>query len=59
MLAIYGLPVGLLAAGVLIERIGFSNTVTLYAGIGLACVLLIAAHWRADLWPVQAPANAR
>ena len=59
MLAIYGLPVGLLVAGVLIERIGFSNTVTLYAGIGLACVLLIAAHWRADLWPVQAPANAR
>ena len=59
MLAIYGLPVGLLVAGALIERIGFSNTVTLYAGIGLACVLLIAAHWRADLWPVQAPANAR
>lgn len=59
MLAIYGLPVGLLAAGVLIERIGFSSTVTLYAGVGLACVLLIAAHWRADLWPVQAPANAR
>jgi predicted MFS family arabinose efflux permease len=59
MLAIYGLPVGLLAAGVLIERIGFGNTVTLYAGVGLACVLLIAAHWRADLWPVQAPANAR
>lgn len=59
MLAIYGLPVGLLAAGVLIDRIGFSATVTLYAGVGLACVLLIAAYWRADLWPAQAPANAR
>jgi predicted MFS family arabinose efflux permease len=59
MLAIYGLPVGLLAAGVLIEWIGFSATVTLYAGVGLASVLLIAAHWRADLWPLQAPANAR
>ena len=59
MLAIYGLPVGLLAAGALIDRIGFSDTVTLYAGVGLACVLLIALRWRADLWPVQAPANAR
>jgi predicted MFS family arabinose efflux permease len=59
MLAIYGLPVGLLAAGALIDRIGFSATVTLYAGVGLFCVLLIAAHWRAELWPVQAPANAR
>jgi predicted MFS family arabinose efflux permease len=59
MLAIYGLPVGLLAAGALIEWIGFSATVTLYAGVGLASVMLIAAYWRADLWPLQAPANAR
>ena len=34
MLAIYSLPLGLLAAGVLIERIGFSATATLYASVG-------------------------
>ncbi len=39
MLAIYSLPLGLLAAGALIERIGFSATATLYASVGLACTL--------------------
>ena len=34
MLAIYSLPLGLLAAGALIERIGFSATATLYAAVG-------------------------
>ena len=37
MLAIYTLPVGLLVAGALIERIGFAATATLYAVVGLAC----------------------
>ena len=50
MLAIYSLPLGLLAAGVLIERIGFSATATLYAGLGLVFTLLIALYWRAELW---------
>ena len=59
MMAIYGLPVGLLSAGVLIERIGFSATATLYAVLGLACTLLIAAYWRAALWHAHATANAR
>ena len=34
MLAIYSLPLGLLAAGSLIEAIGFAATATLYAGRG-------------------------
>jgi hypothetical protein len=34
MLAIYSLPVGLLAAGALIERFGFRATATLYAVVG-------------------------
>jgi len=59
MLAIYGLPLGLLAAGALIDRIGFVPTATLYCGIGVTLTLLIALRWRAALWPLDAPANAR
>jgi predicted MFS family arabinose efflux permease len=59
MMVIYGLPLGLLAAGSLIDEIGFAATGTLYAAAGLAMMLAIVLNWRADLWPVQAPANVR
>ncbi len=59
MLAIYGLPLGLLAAGALIDEVGFAATATLYAAAGLALLTGIALNWRADLWHVHAPANAR
>ena len=59
MLAIYSLPIGLLAAGKLIGEIGFVATASLYAATGLLLMLIIALHWRADLWHVHAPANAR
>jgi hypothetical protein len=59
MLAIYSLPLGLLAAGSLIEEIGFAATGTLYAVVGLAMMLAVVLRWRADLWHVHAPANAR
>ncbi|MBR1121795.1 MFS transporter [Bradyrhizobium lablabi] len=59
MMVIYSLPLGLLAAGSLIEEIGFAATGTIYAAAGLAMMLAIAVHWRADLWHVHAPANAR
>ena len=36
MMVIYGLPIGLLAAGSLIDEIGFAATGTLYAAAGLA-----------------------
>jgi predicted MFS family arabinose efflux permease len=55
MLAIYSLPLGLLAAGVLIERIGFGPTVTAYTVIGLAFTALIAVRWRTSLWQPEAP----
>ena len=58
MMVIYGLPLGLLAAGSLIDQIGYSATGTLYAASGLVAMLAIALHWRADLWPAHAPANA-
>jgi len=59
MMVIYGLPPGLLAAGSLIDVIGYSATGSLYAAAGFIAMLAIAVLWRADLWPVNAPANAR
>jgi predicted MFS family arabinose efflux permease len=59
MLAIYSLPLGLLAAGALIDEIGFAATGSLYAAAGLALMLVIVLHWRADLWHVHAPANVK
>jgi predicted MFS family arabinose efflux permease len=57
MMAIYSLPIGLLIAGPLIERLGFATTATAYAAFGLVCTLLIAVRWRDDLWRPLAPAN--
>jgi predicted MFS family arabinose efflux permease len=59
MLVIYTLPLGLLAAGSLIDEIGFAATGTLYAATGLALMMAIILHWRADLWHLHAPANAK
>jgi MFS family permease len=59
MMVVYGLPLGLLAAGSLIDLIGYSATGTLYAAAGFFTMMAIALHWRADLWPVHAPANVR
>jgi predicted MFS family arabinose efflux permease len=59
MMVIYGLPLGLLAAGSLIDGIGFAATGTLYAAAGLMLMMTIVLHWRADLWHLHAPANAK
>jgi MFS family permease len=59
MLVIYSLPLGLMAAGALIDVIGFAATGTLYAAVGLTLMMAIVLHWRADLWHVHAPANAK
>jgi MFS family permease len=59
MMVIYGLPLGLLAAGSLIDLIGYTATGTIYAASGLLVMAGITLHWRAELWPVHAPANAR
>jgi MFS family permease len=50
MLAIYGLPVGLLTAGALIGRFGFQPTGTGYALFGIVFTLAIAVTWRAAVW---------
>jgi len=59
MMVIYSLPLGLVAAGSLIDAIGYAATGTLYAVTGLALLMAIALHWRADLWHVHAPANTK
>lgn len=59
MMMIYGLPLGLLAAGGLIDLFGFALTGTIYAVSGLVMMLLIVLRWREDLWHVHAPANTR
>ena len=58
MLAVWGLPIGLLLSGPLIDGAGFTLTVSLYAAIGLAFTLWIAVRWRASLWRLAALANA-
>jgi hypothetical protein len=58
MLAIWGLPLGLLAAGPLIAWIGYAATTLLYSGLGLAATIAIAYRWRQALWHRSAAANA-
>ena len=50
MLAVYGLPLGLMLAGALIDRLGFPLTVTVLVTTGLGCTVLIGLTWRASLW---------
>jgi hypothetical protein len=57
MLGIWGLPLGLLAAGPAIAMIGYPATATLYCGLGLVATLVIGYAWRAALWHRGAAAN--
>lgn len=50
MLAVYGLPVGLIGAGILIEWFGYSTTVILYGIGGVFLTGLIAVKWRREIW---------
>jgi MFS family permease len=50
MLAVYGLPLGLIGSGFLIDRIGYAATITLSALLGLLCTALIGLRWRASMW---------
>jgi predicted MFS family arabinose efflux permease len=58
MLAVYSLPIGLLAAGVLIQHLGYAPTVMIYCAIGIGTALLIALRWRTQLWEDE-PGTAR
>ena len=59
MLAIYTLPIGLLAAGWLIPQIGYRATALGLVIAGLLLTLEIAVSWRRDLIRADAAANAR
>jgi predicted MFS family arabinose efflux permease len=50
MLAVYGLPLGLVGDGFLIDRIGYPATITISAALGLTCTALIGLRWRASMW---------
>jgi MFS family permease len=50
MLAVYGLPLGLIGLGFLIDRIGYPATITASAAFGLLCTGLIGLRWRASMW---------
>jgi MFS family permease len=56
-LAVYGLPVGLMAAGALIDRIGYPVTITALAATGLLCTALIGVRWRTSMWQGQRTAE--
>jgi Na+/melibiose symporter-like transporter len=59
MLAIYTLPLGLLAAGALIPAIGFHAMVVVYVALGLLLTAAIMFAWRAELLRREARANQR
>jgi predicted MFS family arabinose efflux permease len=60
MLAVYGLPLGLMGAGVLIPRIGYVSTVSILCAIGMLFTVLIGFRWRASVWkPSPLPAFGR
>lgn len=57
MLAIYTLPLGLLASGPLIEHFGFRAMATAYCLVGLVLTLWIGIRWHRHVWHSAAPAN--
>ncbi len=50
MLAVYGLPIGLLSSGQAIERFGFAATVWIGVAVGAVFIALVAYRWRAAIW---------
>jgi hypothetical protein len=48
-LAVYGMPLGLMGLGVLVERAGYPATVTVSCAVGLVFTLVIATSWRRAL----------
>jgi MFS family permease len=59
MLAVYGLPLGLLGAGVSIPRIGYASTISILCALGIVFTVVIGVRWRASVWrAVEAPATS-
>jgi len=58
VLAVWGLPLGLLASGPLIAHFGYVACTVLYGSLGLAATLAVGYRCRDDLWDRSAPANS-
>ena len=58
VLAIWGLPLGLLASGPIIAGFGYAACTLMYAALGLAATLAMGHRWRRALWQPSAAANA-
>jgi predicted MFS family arabinose efflux permease len=59
VLAIWGLPLGLLASGPIIAGLGYAACTVIYASLGVAATIAIAYRTREALWQPSAAANAR
>ena len=57
-LAVYGMPLGLMASGALIEHIGFPLTITACTATGLLFTVLIGMKWRASMWRPRLPSRS-
>ena len=53
VLAIYGVPLGLLASGFLIEYFGYSIFMAIYIFIGVIITVTIGIKWRYSIWYSQ------
>ena len=58
MLAIWGLPLGLLMSGPLINNFGFHITASVYSLIGLGLTVTMTYYWRVYLWRSSSVANS-
>lgn len=59
MLVVYGMAIGLLLSGPLVEHLGFALTGSIFSVVGIVFTLLIAVTWRRQLWDRSAAANDR
>ena len=50
VLAIYGVPLGLLASGFLIEYFGYNIFMAIYIIFGIALTIIIGIKWRREIW---------
>jgi MFS family permease len=50
ILAVFGLPLGLMASGGFIDSFGFVGTIISYCLVGILVAVLITYRWRHDIW---------
>jgi predicted MFS family arabinose efflux permease len=53
VLAVYGVPIGLLASGFLIDYLGYSIFMAMYIFIGITVTVIISIKWRYSIWYSQ------